>query len=97
MCNSCQSTFVAYGNKKAIVHEKGCPEAYKDTVSECGFCGSEFQPEENGQKFCSTCCYNSYSGFPCDCENCQELYEETDYSGEDNDGFLLEETEEDEL
>lgn len=95
MCKSCSASFVQWGNIKGIVHESGCPEVYKDIKAECLFCGCEFQPEENYQKFCSPCCSASYNGFSCDCESCQELYKETDYSGEDNDGFLLEETEED--
>lgn len=96
MCNSCSASFVKFGKAEGIVHEAGCPESYKDVKNECKECGCEFQPEQRGQKFCSEHCSAMYHGFHCSCESCQELYRETDYSGEDNDGFLLEETEVDE-
>lgn len=91
MCKSCEALSINGIN----CHEIGCPDSWMDYKRECKECGCKFKPEKKGQIFCSQCCAASYSGFSCDCESCQSLYRETDYSGEDNDSFLLEETNDD--
>ena len=101
MCNSCSASFIQWGKIKGIVHESDCPEAYKDEKYMCKFCGSDFTIESNNdnREVCSHSCMVAYNGFSCDCDECQaeneELYRESDYSGSDNDGFSLEESEED--
>ena len=57
MCNSCNVLYIN-GIK---CHEKGCPEEYKDYLRECKWCGSEFEPEDRYQHFCSDECYNDYN------------------------------------
>ena len=70
MCNSCSASFIQWGKIKGIVHESGCPEAYKDMKHECKECGCEFQPEEKGQIFCSEHCSAVYYGQSCGCDIC---------------------------
>lgn len=66
-CKSCDSMTI----QGVFVHEKGCPESYKNTVLTCKWCGSEFTPESNeNQEVCSHSCMVLYNGFDCDCEEC---------------------------
>jgi len=58
MCNSCEVLFIN-GLK---CHEYGCPESWKDYTNECEWCGSEFTPEYDGQKFCDEDCAEAYNG-----------------------------------
>jgi len=37
-------------------HEIGCPDAWKDQMVECDWCGEEFKPEYRGQKYCCDSC-----------------------------------------
>lgn len=75
MCNSCQVLVI--NNHRC--HETGCPEAWKDCVAECKWCGSNFRPETSGQKFCDDSCYRAYNNLPdesddpCDgdCDGCE--------------------------
>lgn len=53
-----------------VTHETGCPNAWRDEVRECKWCGCKFLPEENHQVCCSHPCQVSYSGVDCDCEEC---------------------------
>jgi hypothetical protein len=55
----CQDCEIVYINGVKC-HERGCPSAWKDTIRECKWCGSDFEPEERNQ----TCC----------CEDCAEYY-----------------------
>lgn len=55
MSNGCDSCEVLYINGVKC-HETGCPEAWKDEVRECGWCGGDFQPEDRHQKYCSESC-----------------------------------------
>jgi len=58
MCESCQAIMINH----VLCHESGCPDAWKDKKQNCKWCGSEFTPEEKGQRFCSDSCYLSYNG-----------------------------------
>lgn len=48
-------------------HEHGCPNTWLHPFTgepesvECEWCGSEFQPEEQGQRFCDESCWQSYN------------------------------------
>lgn len=42
-------------------HESGCPEAWRDEVRECGWCGTEFKPEERHQLFCDESCGEAFN------------------------------------
>jgi hypothetical protein len=55
-CNSCAVLVI----NNHICHEHGCPEAYKDEIRECKWCGQNFKPENNDQQFCSTDCNEAY-------------------------------------
>lgn len=41
-------------------HELGCPEAWKDEIRWCKFCGVEFVPETRHQDCCDETCDESY-------------------------------------
>lgn len=56
-CNSCAVMVI----NDIICHEHGCPDAYKDELRECKWCGTEFQPESREQKFCDDSCAEIYN------------------------------------
>lgn len=56
MCNSC----VALTINGVYCHEHGCPDAWKDEVRECEWCGTDFKPEGKADVFCSEDCNRSY-------------------------------------
>ena len=56
-CNSCEVLFI----NGVKCHETGCPEAYKDQIKECAWCGAEFTPEVKYQNCCSEDCYLNYN------------------------------------
>jgi hypothetical protein len=62
MCKQCEAIVI----NGVLCHETGCPEAYKDQVRECKWCGQEFTPEEQRQEFCSEDCYRDYYNLPAD-------------------------------
>lgn len=64
MCNSCAILYV----NGIRCHETGCPEAFRDTLVECRWCGSAFVPEEKGQLYCSDSCYGADNGMAEDIE-----------------------------
>jgi hypothetical protein len=55
MSNRCDQCQIAYINGVRC-HETGCPSAWRDEVRECKECGTEFEPEERTQRFCSEEC-----------------------------------------
>lgn len=59
-CEQCQLMRI----NGVIVHEKGCPDAYKHEIRECKWCGTDFEPESNGQRFCDESCNRSFHGLP---------------------------------
>lgn len=52
MCNQCEAVMI----NGILCHETGCPDAWKDEVRECKWCGTKFKPETKGQKYCSDEC-----------------------------------------
>ena len=59
MAKRCPSCEVLYINGVRC-HETGCPDAWRDEVRECKWCGTEFKPEDREQQFCDDGCYNSF-------------------------------------
>lgn len=41
-------------------HEAGCPDAWRDQIRECLFCGTEFNPEVRSQTCCDEGCADAY-------------------------------------
>jgi len=66
MCSSCEVLRI----NGVVCHESGCPEAWKDEVRECGWCGQNFKPEDRHQECCSHSCEMSFCGIDCNCEEC---------------------------
>lgn len=58
MCNSCEVLYI----NGVKCHETGCPEAWKDQIFDCIWCGTEFTPEYKGQDYCSESCFLIDSG-----------------------------------
>lgn len=56
-CDGCDVTTI----NGIICHETGCPEAWRDELIECEWCGHEFYPSEAGTRFCCEDCAESYS------------------------------------
>jgi len=52
LCNSCDALSI----NGVLCHEQGCPEAWKDTVRECKWCGDSFIPETQFQICCCDAC-----------------------------------------
>ena len=57
-CESCQALMI----NGVLCHEHGCPDAWKDKLRECPWCGTDFRPEEREQRFCSPDCAQAYQG-----------------------------------
>ena len=55
-CDSCEVLVI----NNVICHETGCPDAWKDEIRECKWCGRCFKPEERGQEFCDSDCAEAY-------------------------------------
>jgi hypothetical protein len=66
-CDQC-SIAVINGH---VCHETGCPNAWRDEVRNCKWCGQDFKPEERHQTCCSPCCATTYAGGVCECEHCR--------------------------
>jgi hypothetical protein len=62
MCDSCEVLYINH----VKCHEIGCPDAWKDYKNKCDWCGTEFVPEEKGQKYCCGSCANADNGYPDD-------------------------------
>jgi hypothetical protein len=56
-CDSCEVLVV----NGIICHEHGCPDAWRDSIRECKWCGSDFKPEDADQRFCEDSCADSYN------------------------------------
>ena len=56
-CSQCQILLI----NGYICHEHGCPDAWKDTIRECRWCGSDFPPAFSDERFCSPECAESYA------------------------------------
>jgi len=57
MCEQCEVLYI----NGVKCHEIGCPDAWKDYVKECKWCGQEFQPEDKWQVLCSDDCAECYN------------------------------------
>lgn len=69
MCISCQVLSI----NGITCHETGCPNAYKDSQSECKWCGQLFTPESKYQDCCSHSCNVAYLNLSCDCDECNQI------------------------
>ena len=56
-CDSCEVLVI----NNVICHERGCPNAWKDEVRECTWCGCPFRPADRGQDFCDDSCAEAYN------------------------------------
>ena len=45
-----------------LCHEQGCPDAWRDEVRECLWCGYKFTSESKEQICCSDDCYHTFMG-----------------------------------
>ena len=59
MCKSC-NVLVINGIK---CHEQGCPDAWKEEMVECVWCGEKFLPDAAGQKYCCDSCAGADLGY----------------------------------
>ena len=57
-CDGCSPTVI----NGTLCHERGCPEAWRDYVRECPWCGQEFRPTDREQRFCDDDCAEAYGG-----------------------------------
>ena len=56
-CDQCQDMTV----NGVYIHERGCPNAWKDKMIECKHCGRLFQPHQSpDQTCCSGGCQRAY-------------------------------------
>ncbi|MBN1190430.1 MAG: hypothetical protein JXA46_11805 [Dehalococcoidales bacterium] len=58
-CVSCDVLVI----NNVICHELGCPDAWKDELRTCPWCGQKFKPESKEQLFDCDDCANSYHGY----------------------------------
>ena len=56
-CHSCEMLNI----NGVATHEIGCPEAWKDEIRECKWCGTEFVPESKWQECCCEDCFECYT------------------------------------
>lgn len=59
-CQSCEALMI----NGVYCHETGCPDAWRDEVRKCKWCGSEFNPENPEQRWCDWSCVAAYHGLP---------------------------------
>ncbi len=55
-CQSCEVLMI----QGVRCHETGCPDAWKDQLRECVWCGRDFKPEEHYQICCGENCLINY-------------------------------------
>lgn len=72
-CHSCEMLRI----NGVVTHETGCPDAWKDEIRECKFCGSEFFPENSYQLCCDHSCTVAYHNLSCDCDECRSSVDES--------------------
>ena len=56
-CNSCK----VHSVKGVKCHEQGCPDAWRDSIRTCPWCGNEFSPSHKDHCFCNVVCAGSYN------------------------------------
>lgn len=57
-CDSCELLAI----NGVVCHETGCPNAWRNEIRECSWCGQEFKPERPEQTCCDDTCAESYNG-----------------------------------
>lgn len=57
-CSQCELMMV----NGIIVHEIGCPLAWRDEIRDCKWCGQEFRPEHDEQVCCDATCLAAWLG-----------------------------------
>jgi len=81
-CHSCELLRI----NGVVTHETGCPDAWRDEVRACEWCGQKFLPKERHQVCCEHSCQVAYSGGSCDCEEChvddESINQAAELSGE---------------
>lgn len=60
-CDSCEPSYVQAGGARGLVHERGCPDAWRTESRECVSCGIRFVPAERWQRFCDERCAELYA------------------------------------
>jgi hypothetical protein len=70
-CDGCSPSMV----NGILCHETGCPDAWRDDVRECDWCGRDFAQEERTQRFCDESCAAAYHGRDL-CEDWDKIIEE---------------------
>jgi hypothetical protein len=66
MCKSCELLRI----NGVVCHETGCPDAWKDEIRDCAWCGQPFKPEHSQSLCCSHSCIVAFHNLSCDCEEC---------------------------
>lgn len=56
MCDQCEVLMI----QGVKCHEHGCPNAWKDEIRECDWCGCDFTPEKQYDYVCSDSCLEAY-------------------------------------
>lgn len=51
-CDGCTPVMI----NGVLVHERGCPDAWRDEERECRWCGEMFYPRDEEQTCCSEDC-----------------------------------------
>jgi hypothetical protein len=69
MSNRCPSCEILYINN-VRTHEAGCPDAWRDQIKKCKWCGENFKPESPHQDCCCHSCHVAFQGLDCDCIEC---------------------------
>lgn len=59
-CDGCSPAMV----NGILCHENGCPDAWRDRLTECKWCGSTFYRQDRWQAFCDDECAEAYSRTP---------------------------------
>lgn len=51
-CDGCSPDMI----NGVLCHEHGCPNAWRDYIRECEWCGQDFKPDTYDQVYCSDSC-----------------------------------------
>ena len=51
-CDGCNPSMI----NGHLCHEPSCPDAWRDYIRECEWCGSDFEPQTYDQVYCSDDC-----------------------------------------
>lgn len=56
-CDQCQVASI----QGVKCHELGCPEAWRDELRTCPWCGTDFTPCHRDHRFCNMTCSRDYN------------------------------------